>query len=267
MLGPEQRPHTVEQMYGLYQTTSACLTKAFTRDEPFSTFYGYDLLDLLADRLRQSPNTVIGIERCDPRKVKRLTQRVNGQRFYLSSFRDKADKKFWQMLVDQCQRLGSPAIYLDDFGIHRQAAEKLIEYERYHDELSNLNRDTQLSPTLESQIEKRQLLEVSHKDWIEEQYLSSIQKGEAIAQKIAQSRPAIVILSKQFRDYFLAHPQILEAQGVRVADFPDSERRQDQLNRARLGRELLLRQHRLFSGEEMIPQNKPDYVGTWDTYN
>lgn len=238
--------------------------------------------ELLRDLNSLPEGSVVGIETFDPKEVRRLTKKVNGQRFYLK----KEDDFYWKIVENYCDARNLQVAYLDDFSTFRAYVAKQLEWRQYRQEYeASLKERGGIGPA-----ELAALADAAYRAAIETRYIHRVGREEKIIERIAKYHPQRVIIGRGHGDYLFSRPEALIRHRVSFGEYyregwVDSQsrmmaelmydhkitpHRQAQLvdrtpdPQELINREMLERAYRLITEGRVIADKTPDYVGTWD---
>lgn len=279
-----EKSDVIERVYGVTHSFSLDVMGVYSQKGVV-----YPSNELLADLASLPQGSVIGIETFDPKEVKRLTRKVNGQKFYLS----KEDDFYWDLIKRHCQAGGLQVVYLDDFSTFREHVAKQQEHQRLYLEYIT---ECAYTDSTSDQIEakERELASAVYRAAIEARYIHEVKREEKIVERMARFRPRRAIIGRGHGDYLVLNSSLLENNGLSFGDYqrewwvekegqvwndfvyghhelaptrqavlvevtPDLE--------ALVERELLIRAHRLVTEGRLLADQTPDYVGTWDLQN
>ncbi|MFH0937429.1 MAG: hypothetical protein V1808_03995 [Candidatus Daviesbacteria bacterium] len=266
--------HKIDKMYGAVHGGE-------------KTFIGIGIGDMatlpswgLIDDLRYSPEgTLVGIEQCDPKEIRKETYNVKGTKFSFS----KESKVYWKEIMQVCRERGLQIAYLDSFRLYKEVVVKNLEQRIYKDALIDFYQRN--GPMEDTEIPDPRIVALNEKIYkkgIEARYILEVRREETIFENILKYKPSRVIIGRDHADYLLSDQYKLAEEGLAINDYrreynpygnvifdddpilmrlsADSEIDQSVL----LERELLLRNYRVITERKLLVDGNPDYVGTWD---
>src|SRR3989344_3842403 len=184
---------------------------------------------------------------------------------------------YMRSLGEACQRLGLRIVFLDDVQNFRRAAQKASEYAVKEAEKEELFWAIRTKKVPFDEIQVRDAQESSFRLEAEAEYVSGIERLEGIVTKMKTENPDVVVLASHHADYLMHTEGIgfsaFKREDVklsrRVKDFQDSLKLNEGTvdNRAILGIDLTRRKYNAATKWRILPEGKPDFIGTWNVLN
>lgn len=193
-----------------------------------------------------------------------------------------ASKYYWRKIVAACERFKLQIVYLDDFATCKEAMEKSIEAEAYRQKLKDFSEQLRKEGSIPSETDfVRDWREAGYRADIQAEYIFVVSREEKIIDNIKKTNPSIVIIERVHGDIIFLNRELLEAQGVsfeqylrerasssrdeidyfkRLSSFIDGEEPDPS---AVEERKLLERRYNAVTQWRVLPERKPDFIGTW----
>ncbi len=200
---------------------------------------------------------------------------------------------YWQRLVDACILNNLDPVFLDSAEHMKQNTRKRIEASELEEKANSLVEENIVDGELPSEIEEQvlQLVRESYRLEQEAWYVHSIQREEAMLEKIAKTKPEVVVLGEGHTDFFIKFPETGERNGVRFEEYAKEDFTKGldpytllayssgELEHIPLGliqnaipdesvlaqRDQIIRKHNAASEGRIIMNGRPTFVGTWDS--
>lgn len=232
--------------------------------------------ELLADLKSLSPGTTVGIECFDPNAIGKDELEINGKKISIINY----GKAYWKKIMQACHSARLNVAFLDDPEILREWAEKSTICEDLMEKSVGIRTR---SSAYYMDPEERSLFEANYKVNVEAEFIKEAKKTEVIAQRILQYQPKRVILSQKHADCLVADWTSLAESPLKIANY-QIERVDTSINarfsprllpaylsfgsgpnpKNLLDRKLLVRAHNAVTKGRILPDQEPDFIGTWD---
>lgn len=232
--------------------------------------------ELLADLKSLSPGTTVGIECFDPNVIGKDGLEINGKKVRI----ENQGRDYWKKIMQACHSARLNVAFLDDPEILRGRAEKLTICEDLMEKSVGIRT---YSSAYYMDSEERALFEALYGARVEAEFIKEAKKTETIARRIQQYQPQRVILSQKHADCLAADWTSLAESHLKIANYK-IERVDTSIDarfsprllpaylsfgsgpnpRNLLDRKLLIRAHQAITEGRILPDQEPDFIGTWE---
>ena len=266
----------VERLYGVSHAAYDPLT--------FETISTRPSQELLTEIAQLPKDSSVGIEVCQEFCLSGGPPEVlswDGQEIITP----QTQVSYWQEIIDACQKLNLPVIFLDDPMVYQEMAAKRLEAEQYKSQIMALihsQKEGQKS-VMSYEESVRDLVEAGHRADVQIEYLFQVVREQRVLEKIKETNPTLAIIGRGHGDIIIING-LLSSQGItqgcyQIETFAPakitrpfgpmdrlptflSDKPPDQ--EFVLRRELLRRRHCAATQWRILPEKSPDFIGTWN---
>jgi hypothetical protein len=244
---------------------------------------GYDERKVLPSRSllrtikKLSPGTKIGLQT----QPQEMWERYSSGELQA----DPTVVKYWDRLVQYCQRLGHQVQFLEDSEIYARYVEQIIPAfeaaQHLHDQSYIISRGRADGVSILEAM--RSINEEVYRLSVLRDYTFVVERENGILSQMAQQKPQLAVISKDHSDSLMSNPQNFSAEDLEVGQYQregirPSEARRHLLHAAMykeakidpgvvLENALMRRKYAAVTEGKIIPNGKPAAIGSWDSLN
>jgi len=206
-----------------------------------------------------------------------------------------ASKYYWRRLIDFCGRHKLRVVYLDDFETFEKVMEKRAEAETYKQRLRSFFERLESERSIYTETNYvREWMEAGYRADVEAEYIFIVGREKKILENIQKTNPSIVVMGKGHGDIIFLNRGSLETQGISFGQYlreiaglrneeadpfegwtisavmPEFDKKLPSFITYEgpdpsvvVERELLQRSYNAVTQMRILPERKPDFIGTW----
>jgi len=185
---------------------------------------------------------------------------------------------YWREVLEACRDSQLAVTFLDDIKLHRKAIELFFSIQKNQENMQQKQREQQ------SDIQDRLFKQAIYEAYVKADHAFTTERRDEMVRRIVEVQPRLVVAPQDFGDYFKSDPVDLGSKGVEVGEYLREEvlwnlLRPEEPVRAGLTKimppqglpslimpvRLMERQYSAVIQNRIMPEGKPNFIGTWDT--